>query len=41
MKQLRLRVGTVGCFVWLAEQLQVHENEILVEIIPIALEMMF
>jgi hypothetical protein len=41
MKQLSLRVGRVGCSVWLAAQLQLHENKILVGIIPIALEMMF
>jgi hypothetical protein len=41
MKQLRLRIGRVGYFVWLAEQLQLHENEILVGIVHIALETMF
>jgi hypothetical protein len=41
MKQLMLRVNKVGCSVWLAEQLQLHKNDILVGIIPITLEMMF
>jgi hypothetical protein len=41
MKQLRLRVGKVGCSVWLKEQLQLHENEILVGMVSTALETMF
>jgi hypothetical protein len=41
MKQLRLRVDKVGCSVWLKEQLQLHENEILVGMVSTALETMF
>jgi hypothetical protein len=41
MKQLMLRVNRIGCSVCLAEQLQLHENDILVEIVPTTLEMMF
>jgi hypothetical protein len=38
MKQLSLRVGYS---VWLVDQLQLYENEILVKIIPYALKTMF
>jgi hypothetical protein len=41
IKQLMLRVDRVDCSVWLAEQLQLHENKILVKIVHIAFEMMF
>jgi hypothetical protein len=41
MKQLSLRVDRAVYSVWLADQLQLHENEILVEIISYALKMMF
>jgi hypothetical protein len=41
MKQLSLRVDRAVYSVWLADQLQLHENEILVKIISYALEMMF
>jgi hypothetical protein len=41
IKHLRLKIDRVGCSIWLAEQLQLHENEIFVKIVSIALEMMF
>jgi hypothetical protein len=41
MKQLRLRVSRVDYSVWLADQLQLHKNEILMKIVPYALETMF
>jgi hypothetical protein len=41
MKQLNLKVGKVNYFVWLAYQLQLHKNKILVGIVPYAIEMMF
>ncbi|WP_428028748.1 hypothetical protein, partial [Arcobacter sp.] len=39
-ERLSLRVGEVDDFVSLSDQLQLHENEILVGIAPYALEMM-
>jgi hypothetical protein len=41
MKQLNLKVGKVNYFVWLAYQLQLHKNKILIGIVPYAIEMMF
>jgi hypothetical protein len=41
MKQLMIRVSRVGYSVWLADQLQFDENEILVGINPYILEMIF
>jgi hypothetical protein len=41
MKQLSLRVDRVDYSVWLENQLQFYENEILLGIAPYALEMIF
>jgi hypothetical protein len=41
LMQLRLRVERIDYSIWLGEQLQLHENKILVKIISIVLEIMF
>jgi hypothetical protein len=41
MKQFNLRVERVGYSVWLVDQVQLHENEIMMGIIPYTLETMF